>query len=55
MREPIHSFLPRPASIWAALPLLSLASNFSLAGNAVQKKRAAMSSENVNRLVCLSN
>ncbi|XP_038141170.1 E3 SUMO-protein ligase ZBED1-like [Cyprinodon tularosa] len=28
---------------------------FSLAGNIVQKKRAALSSENVNRLVCLSN
>ncbi|KAJ7985047.1 hypothetical protein DPEC_G00361090 [Dallia pectoralis] len=28
---------------------------FSLAGNVVQKKRAALSSENVNRLVCLSN
>ncbi|XP_073720988.1 E3 SUMO-protein ligase ZBED1-like [Misgurnus anguillicaudatus] len=28
---------------------------FSQAGNIVQKKRAALSSENVNRLVCLSN
>ncbi|XP_076121576.1 E3 SUMO-protein ligase ZBED1-like [Alosa pseudoharengus] len=28
---------------------------FSLAGHIVQKKRAALSSENVNRLVCLSN
>ncbi|KAL7880549.1 hypothetical protein SRHO_G00028030 [Serrasalmus rhombeus] len=28
---------------------------FSLAGNIIQKKRAALSSENVNRLVCLSN
>ena len=28
---------------------------FSLAGNIVQKKRAALSSENVNRLVCLTN
>lgn len=28
---------------------------FSLAGNIIQKKRAALSAENVNRLVCLSN
>ncbi|KAI4805253.1 hypothetical protein KUCAC02_009879 [Chaenocephalus aceratus] len=28
---------------------------FSLAGNIVQKKRAALSSEHVNKLVCLSN
>ena len=28
---------------------------FSLAGNIVQKKRAALPSENVNRLVCLSH
>lgn len=29
--------------------------HFSLAGNVVQMKRAALSSENVNKLVCLSN
>ncbi|KAJ4946070.1 hypothetical protein JOQ06_023745 [Pogonophryne albipinna] len=28
---------------------------FSLAGNIVQKKRAALTSENVNKLVCLSD
>lgn len=28
---------------------------FSLAGNIIQKKRAALNSENVNKLVCLSN
>lgn len=28
---------------------------FSLAGNIVQKKRAALHSDNVNKLVCLSN
>lgn len=28
---------------------------FSLAGNIIQKKRAALQSDNVNKLVCLSN
>lgn len=28
---------------------------FSLAGNIIQKKRAALHSDNVNKLVCLSN
>uniref|UniRef100_A0AAR2JYW7 BED-type domain-containing protein n=1 Tax=Pygocentrus nattereri TaxID=42514 RepID=A0AAR2JYW7_PYGNA len=50
-----HPQLPTLARKYLASPATSVPCErgFSLAGNIIQKKRAALSSENVNRLVCL--
>lgn len=52
-----HSRLACIAQKYLATPATSVPCErlFSLAGHIVQKKRAALSSENVSRLVCLSN
>ncbi len=52
-----HPQLSVLASKYLASPATSVPCErlFSLAGNIVEKKRAALSSENVNILVCLSN
>lgn len=49
---PTHSCLSWPASPATSVKCERL---FSLAGHIATKKRAALSSENMNRLVCLSN
>ncbi|XP_047192925.1 uncharacterized protein LOC118318563 [Scophthalmus maximus] len=52
-----HSRLAPYAQKYLATPATSVPCErlFSLAGQIVQKKRASLSSENVNNLVCLSN
>lgn len=52
-----HSRLAPYAQKYLATPATSVPCErlFSLAGHIVQKKRASLSSENVNNLVCLSN
>lgn len=52
-----HSRLASYAQKYLATPATSVPCErlFSLAGHIVQKKRASLSSENVNNLVCLSN
>lgn len=55
--EGAHSEMAYLARRYLATPFTSIPCErlFSLSGHVVQKKRAALSSENVNRLVCLSN
>lgn len=55
--EGAHSEMSRLARKYLATPASSVPSErlFSLSGHIVQKKRASLLSENVNRLVCLSN
>lgn len=55
--EGSHSRLAPYAQKYLATPATSVPCErlFSLAGHIVQKKRASLSSENVNNLVCLSN
>lgn len=52
-----HSLLAPHARKYLGTPSTSVPCErlFSLAGHIVQKKRASLSSENVNNLVCLSN
>ncbi|XP_076151477.1 E3 SUMO-protein ligase ZBED1-like [Alosa pseudoharengus] len=55
--EGAHSEMAHLARKYLATPATSVPSErlFSLSGYVVQKKRASLLSENVNRLVCLSN
>lgn len=55
--EGAHSEMARLAHKYLATPATSVPSErlFSLSGYVVQKKRASLLPENVNRLVCLSN
>ncbi|XP_057682235.1 zinc finger BED domain-containing protein 4-like [Corythoichthys intestinalis] len=52
-----HPHVSNLAKKYLASPATSVPCEriFSLAGNIIQKKRAALSAENVNRLICLSN
>jgi len=55
--EGAHSMMACLARKYLATPATSVPCErlFSLSGHIVSKKRASLSSENVNRLVCLSN
>ena len=55
--EGAHSDMARLARKYLATPATSVPCErlFSLSGHVVQKKRASLLSENVDRLVCLSN
>lgn len=55
--EASHSEMAHLARKYLATPATSVPSErlFSLSGHVVQNKRASLLSENVNRLVCLSN
>lgn len=55
--EASHSEMASLARKYLVTPATSVPCErlFSLSGHVVQKKRASLLSENVNRLVCLSN
>ncbi len=55
--EGAHSMMARLARKYLATPATSVPCErlFSLSGHVVNKKRASLASENVNRLVCLND